>query len=39
MEQGGEVYDYIAAQVVKVLADATGQQITIDGVDGLNVRY
>lgn len=39
MEQGEEVYDYTAAQVVKALADATGQRIALNDVDGLNIRY
>jgi ribosome-binding protein aMBF1 (putative translation factor) len=37
MEQGEAVYDYIAAQVAKALADATGQRITINDLDGLAI--
>jgi transcriptional regulator with XRE-family HTH domain len=39
MEQGEAVYDYIAAQVARAITDATGKQVTIKDLDGLNILY
>lgn len=39
MEQGETVYDYIAAQVARALSEATGRQIAISDLDGLNISY
>jgi transcriptional regulator with XRE-family HTH domain len=38
IEQGEAVFDYIAAQVARAIAEATGRQITINDLDGLNIQ-